>query len=95
MFSGLSAGMTLPASLSPQRRLIVCSNHNGPPLKGDPNGKLAGRYSSSIYSDDRGVYVHVFSARIIDLELALEDGVGSYVPTFVRLFERSSGTCGI
>ena len=58
IFTGLSAGTTLPASLSPQRRLIVCANHDGPPLKGDPNPKRAGRYSSSIYSDDRGATWH-------------------------------------
>jgi len=70
MFTGLSAGMTLtlPPETLPETlpqmsaqarsRLIVCANHDGPPMKDDPNVKLAGRYSSTVFSDDHGETWH-------------------------------------
>jgi hypothetical protein len=53
MFTGLSAGFTLDPSFGHGNRLLVCCNHNGPDNK-DPKVLNAGRYSSTIFSDNGG-----------------------------------------
>lgn len=68
IFTGLSAGFTLAvpsagshagaaansSCAAAKSRLLVCSNHNGPASPGGSIGRNAGRYSSTIYSDDGG-----------------------------------------
>eukprot|EP00912_Choanoflagellata_sp_UC4_P002057 UC4_evm1s1313 len=52
IFTGLSAGISIKGTNN-CTRLIICCNHNGP----DPDSKArnAGRYSSTLYSDDHGI----------------------------------------